>query len=673
MQIAHKASHTRGKEEVLQAMGRATPATTDHSDSPESTRKQPNSTPRSSSVGSGARKAKNDPLIFWVALAFMLVFIALTLTLGQRFANFLSAGADWALTYLNWLYIGGVSLALIFLIVLFVSRFGRMRLGADGEQPEHSTLSWFAMLFAGGMGSSLMFYGVAEPLNHAVNPPLKDQEPMSLGAIKEAIGFSMYHFGVHMWLIFAVPGLALGYFIYKRHLPPRVSSIFAPVMGRWVYRWPGKIIDALSIIGTVFGLAVSVGLGTLQINSGLARLFGAPTVAWVQVAIIAVVVLASSMSVAAGLEKGIKMLSNMNILLAVVLMLFILATGPTLLMLRGTMDTASLYAEYLPKIMFWSDSWSENPGWQGKWTVFYWAWTICWSPFVGMFLARISRGRTVREFIGGVLLLPAAFSVLWFAVFGMSALDIERKQPGVLSNPAVRNDDTAAALFEFLSHFPWAGAVSVLALVVIAFFFVTSIDSAAMITDMFAAGEEDATPTYFRVLWAVLIGGVAAGILVMSPDAGIDALQEVVIIIGLPFFFIKFVMMYSIVKGMNADYHALPDVETRQWGRTDSAEKLELHESRPAPGYDDEGKQLPRLEYDEEGNIVIPGNVHIQGNLGVIGDVDHDPDPVPESPQYNKSGDLVDDEGWLIDDEGNRLAHQPEGAGPHGSETIPSD
>lgn len=599
------------------------------------------------------KKAKVDPLIFGLSFGSILIFVITTITFKQRAADVLSTAANWLLTNFNWLYIGSVSICFIFLMVLFVSRFGRMRLGVDGEQPEHSTKSWFAMLFAGGLGSVLMFYGVAEPLNHAVNVPMQDAEPLSNKAVGEAMGFTLYHFGLHMWVILALPGLALGYFIYKRHLPPRVSSIFAPLLGDAIYRWPGKIIDALAIIGTVFGIAVSVGLGTLQINSGLAKLFGAPQVAWVQIGILAVIVTASAVSVSTGLNKGIKWLSNINILTATGLMVFVLLTGPTLLLLRGTMDATSLYAEYLPKIMFWSDSQDVHPGWQGKWTVFYWAWTICWSPFVGMFVARISRGRTVREFIGGVLLLPTAFVIVWYAIFGYAGLDIERKDPGVLSGPVVQDGDTSAALFGFLEHFPWTFAVSLLALFVVAIFFVTSIDSAALINDMFASGEDAATPVYFRILWAVVIGAVAGAILIMAPGSGITALQETVIIVGFPFMLTNVVMMYSLIKGMNSDYAARPEPVTRQWGKADSAEKLAEFEAAPAPGYDEEGNAFPRFEFDEKGNLIIPGNVLIEGDLGVFGRMEEEPEPTPTKKLYDQDGHLVDEEGNLINEDGH--------------------
>lgn len=581
------------------------------------------------STGEEVKDAKRgpDPLILWTSAGFIVAFVAVCILFSEGARDVFGTISDWLMTNLNWMYIGGVTLALIFLLVLAVSHFGRMRLGPDGEGPEYSLKSWFAMLFAGGLGSVLMFWGVAEPINHAVNVPMQNEEPMSHEAVNQAMGFTMYHFGVHMWVIFALPGLALGYFIYKRNLPPRVSSAFAPVLGGAIYAWPGKLIDALAIIGTVFGIAVSLGLGVLQIESGLGTVFGIEGSTLLLVGIIVVIVAASCWSVAAGLDKGIKNLSNINIIMAVVLMVFVLIAGPTLLLLRGTLDTASIYAEWLPRLMFWSDADEiTTEGWQGTWTVFYWAWTICWSPFIGMFVARISKGRTVREFVGGVLALPALFILVWFSVFGFAGINAERDNPGSVSGPVVEDGDAASSLFILLDTMPWTTVVSGFALVVVAIFFVTSIDSAALVTDMFAVGEENVTPTWQRVLWAVSIGAVAAAILIMSPDAGIDALQEVSIIIGLPFFLMFFVMMYSILKGMSADYHARPEPRTRQWEKTHTPEALEENERKPAPGYDNAGQELPTASYDADGNLIVPGNIIVAGDLGVVGEVE-DADP----------------------------------------------
>lgn len=570
---------------------------------------------------------KSDPLVFLGALGFIVIFVCTTIAFGKNAQLLFANVADSLMVNLGWMYIGGVSIALIFLIGIFVSRYGRLKLGDDDDEPEYNLVVWFCMLFAGGLGATLMFWGVAEPMNHAFNVPQQNAESMSDEAVRQAFAYTFYHFGVHMWVVMALPGLALGYFIYKRKLPPRLSSVFAPLLGGKIYEWPGKLIDILAIVGTTFGIAVSVGLGTLQINAGMNQLWGTPLVGWVELLIILVITGASCISVASGLDRGIKILSNINIAMAVALMVFILLAGPTLTLLKFVVESFGIYAGTLPELMFWTDSFADNPGWQGAWTVFYWAWTICWSPFVGMFFARISRGRTVRQYIGGVLALPAIFAVIWFAIFGRAGIELERENPGYLSEPVVVEGDVPAALFNLLEAYPLTGIVSVLALLVIVIFFITSIDSAAMINDMFATGAENLTPTWYRVLWAVTIGAVAAALLIISPEAGIATLQEVVIIVALPFFLMQFVMMYSLIKGMSDDAAFGRKVRTRQWEKTDTAEKLEEHESRPAPGYDDDGNPLPvpRLEHDENGNIVIPGNVVIGGDLGVVGDmVDED-------------------------------------------------
>ncbi|MEZ2120797.1 BCCT family transporter [Corynebacterium sp. CCM 9203] len=562
-----------------------------------------------------------DPFIFLISGGIIVAFVAAAVIFGERARVTLEGVATWLLTDLGWLYIGGVSICVVFLLGVFVSHFGRMRLGDDDDEPEHSLPAWFAMLFAGGIGAVLMFWGVAEPLHHMTNPPMADVEPGSQAAAIEAMAFTFYHFGAHMWVIMALPGLALGYFIYKRKLPPRLSSVFAPVLGARIYSWPGKLIDVLAIVGTVFGIAVSVGLGTLQINAGMNMLWDVPVIGPVELGIIVFITVVASISVASGLERGIKVLSNVNIAMAVLLMVFVLITGPTLTLLRSTVQGFGIYVDRAPSLMFYTDAFANNPGWQGSWTVFYWAWTICWSPFVGMFVARISRGRTVREFIAGVICLPAIFSVIWFAVFGRAGFEIEALDPGALVKPVVEDGNTAAALFTFLDYYPATGVVSIFALAIVVIFFITSIDSSAMVTDMFATGEEDSSPVYYRIMWACSIGSVAGSLLLMSPDTGIETLQQVVIIVALPFFIMQFVMMYSLLKGMIDDAAAKPKMLTRQWEQTDSPEKLAEQENRPAPGYDADGNPLPPLVYgyDGDGSIVISGNVVVDGELDVTG------------------------------------------------------
>ena len=485
---------------------------------------------------------------------------------------------------------------------------------------------WFPMLFAAGMGATLLFWGAAEPLHHAYNPPRGDYEPMSREAITQAFEFTYYHFGIHMWVIFTLPGLALGYFSYKRKMPARMSSLFSPLLGKRVYEWPGKLIDAAGIIGTVFGIGVSVGLGVLQISAGMNIMWSVPLITPVQLGIILAITAAACLSVASGLDKGIKILSNLNIAATVVVMLFVLLAGPTLRLIGQITESFGIYANSLPELMFWVDSYNDNPGWHATWTAFYWAWTICWAPFVGMFFARISKGRTVRAFIGGTLLLPTTFDMIWFSIFSRAATEIETANPGVLTGPVVEQGDTPQALFTLLSQYPLYGIVGSLALVVIILYFVTSMDSAAMVMDMFASGEENKTPTYYKVGWVIAIGVVTAALLFIN-DTGIQALQEVVIIIALPFFILYFFIMFALLKAMNDDSAARRRVRTRQWEKTDSAEKLEEAENRPAPGYDAEGNELarPELEYDpEEGVWRLSDSLIIEGDLAIGGEVDQE-------------------------------------------------
>ena len=567
--------------------------------------------------GGFLKNLPTDPLIFTTAMGFIVLFVAVTVVLGDTARDAYSAASEWVTSNLGWLFIGGVSVSFIFLIGLFVSRYGRIQLGDDDEEPQYTIAEWFGMLFAGGTGSMLMFWGVAEPLNHAYNPPF-GQDPMTREAQNTAMAFTIYHLGIHMWVIMALPGLALGYFIYKRHLPPRDSSIFAPLLGTRIYSWPGKLIDAVAIIGTVVGIAVSVGMGALQINSGAARVIGTPENSMVQLILIAIIIVIASISVARGLDKGIKVLSNANIWAAMALMVFVLLMGPTLTLLRQTVDTAGVYLDALPRVMFWTDSYDVNPNWkQGAWTVFYWAWTICWSPFVGMFIARISRGRTVRQFIAGVIALPTIVSILWFSIFGRAGFELENEQPGILTEPVVEGGDPSPALFILLEQYPLTTLVSVFALFVIMIFFVTSIDSASMVMDMMSTGEENKAPTFYRVLWGVMIGAVAASLLLISGETALEALQSAVIVIGVPFFFLHFIMMYSLVKGMSDDHMAVRKPVTRQWSKADTPEKLEENEAAPAPGYDEEGNELPRFEYthDEDGRLVIQSDVVVEGEV----------------------------------------------------------
>ncbi|GAA2013579.1 BCCT family transporter [Brevibacterium samyangense] len=563
-------------------------------------------------------RLRTSPPVFFGAAGVILLFVAATLVFTEPVGNATGAASAWLMDSFGWFYVLGVSVFLVFLLYIAMSRYGRVKLGPDDEPPEHSGGAWFAMLFAAGIGTILMFWSVAEPISHFAKPPRGEFlgiEPESTAAAVDAMDFTLYHFTFHTWAIFTLPALCFAYFIHKRNLPPRVSSIFQPLLGERIHGPIGKFIDIVAIIGTIFGVAVSIGLGTLQINGGLGQLFGIPQNAGWQLIIIGVVTLIAMVSVGLGLERGIKTLSNINIVVAVLLLVFVLVVGPTLFALKGTIESFGSYVQALPQLAFWNDTFA-NTGWQAGWTVFYWAWTITWSPFVGIFIARISRGRTVRQFVLGVLAVPSLFSVVWFGIFGYSALDIEINGEGGLVERVVEQEDIPGALFEFLSNYPAAWLVSVIAILVVVVFFITSMDSAALVTDTMANGHEDFNPLGQRLFWALAIGLIAATLLVFTGDGGLEALQSVSILIGLPFFVMAYFQMFALHRALREDSADLPDMRTREWKKVLPPEEFE----RRADPDDD-------YEYDDVEAVVEP---EAETEVPVMRDPYVDPDPEPE-------------------------------------------
>jgi choline/glycine/proline betaine transport protein len=497
---------------------------------------------------------RTNPTIFLVSAGMTILFVVAAIAFTDR-VDTLFAGLSGAINAnIGWLYILGVTSFLVFLFWLALSRYGNVRLGGPEARPQYSNAAWFGMLFAAGIGTILMFWGVAEPISHFANPPLGNVEPETAQAANQAMAFSLYHFGLHTWAIFCLPALAFAYFAYRRKLPFRVSSLFHPLLGERIHGPIGRAIDITAVLGTLFGVAVSIGLGTLQINSGLATLFGVPEGRIAQVMIIAVVTTIATISVALGLDRGIKRLSNLNIGLAVALLLFVLVTGSTVYLLRGVIETTGTYLSSLVPLAFWNDTFADPSwGWQGDWTVFYWAWTITWAPFVGIFIARISKGRRIREFVFGVLGLPTAFTIVWFSVFGLSSFDIEMNRGGGLVDEVVGQGDIPGALFRFLEEFPAATFMSALSVLIVVIFFTTSSDSASLVIDMLCSGEHENPPARQRVFWAVTEGVVAATLIAATGRAALDALQQVITVLGLPFFVIAFFTMYCLVKALRQD------------------------------------------------------------------------------------------------------------------------
>jgi choline/glycine/proline betaine transport protein len=504
-----------------------------------------------------------DATIFFWSAGLMLVFLAALIIAPEAIGDFFADARSWVVTNLGWFFIVGVNIWLIFLIWVALSRFGDIRLGEPDSKPDYSNLSWFTMLFAGGIGTVLMFWGVAEPILHFSSPPYDATGPHSAQAAREAMGFSLYHLGLHTWTIFTLPGLAFAYFIYRHNLPIRVSSVFYPFLKEGIHGPIGKAIDIAAILGTLFGVAVSIGLGTSQINAGLTELTGMADNVTSKVIIITVLTAVATTSIVVGLDKGVKFLSNINIGMATALMIFVLLTGSTVFLLRGIIETVGIYATNIFPMAFWNDmlaSYTDDGGWgwQGSWTVFYWAWTVTWSPFIGIFVARISKGRTIREFVLGVLLAPSLFTLVWFAIFGWSAMEIDGigmaarealgDNAGQIAAAVERGPEFA--MFAFFENFPATQLIQGLAVVIVAIFFATSSDSASLVVDMLCTGETDPGPTRQRVFWGVSEGAVAAMLIVLAGDAGLVALQQVITVVGLPIFVMVFAMLFSLTKAL---------------------------------------------------------------------------------------------------------------------------
>ena len=566
-------------------------------------------------------RLRTSPPIFFGSAAVIIAFVLLTVFFTQPLDAAVTVASDWLYTNLGWFYILGLTLFLGFLIYAALGRFGRVKLGPDDEPPEHSGPAWFAMLFAAGIGSILMFWGVAEPISHFGNPPLGPSlgvDAQTPEAAVDAMNFTFYHFTLHTWAIFTLPALCFAYFIHKRNLPPRVSSIFQPILGERIHGPIGRFIDIVAIVGTIFGIAVSVGLGALQINSGMNNLFGIPENAVWQLIIIGVVGGAAMISVALGLDRGIKRLSNLNIWMAVALLVFILLAGSTLFVLKGTVEALGSYLVSLPELALWNDTFADS-GWQTNWTVFYWAWTISWSPFVGIFISRISKGRTIRQFVSGVLLVPAGFSVLWFGIFGFSAFDIELNGEGGLVESVVVQEDIPGALFSFLEHYPATEFVSVIAIILVVIFFITSVDSAALVTDTMANGHEDFNPLGQRIFWAIAIAVVTATLLVFSGTGGLEALEKIVVLVGLPFFVMGYFQMYAVYRALREDAGELPVTRTRNWKKVLPPEE---YERRQDEDEHDTSEFVVEPEALDDPPVLrdpyVPQKVRITGSRGTL-------------------------------------------------------
>lgn len=491
--------------------------------------------------------------VFIISALIVLAFVIVTLIYPSQAKETLDGAKLWSIAHFDWLFMLSSNIFVIFCITLIFLPVGKIRIGGKDAQPEFSNISWFSMLFAAGMGIGLMFWSVAEPVAYytgwwytPLNVAADTQKAEDL-----AMGATMFHWGLHPWAIYAVVGLSLAFFSYSKKLPLTMRSAFYPILGEKVWGWPGHVIDILAVFATIFGLATSLGLGAQQVASGLHFLFDTSKGINTQILIIIGITGIAIISVVRGLEGGVKVLSNLNILLALILIVFLIAVGPTIGIFKGFFQTVSDYATNFTSLANFIDR--KDKIWFHDWTIFYWAWWIAWSPFVGMFIARVSKGRTVREFLIAVLLIPTLITTIWMSAFGTTAINQVINHTGELANGLT---DKSLAMFQMLDSLPLSSITSVIAIFLVIVFFVTSSDSGSLVIDSITAGGKLDAPTPQRVFWALIEGGVAISLLYIGGKKALDALQAGSITTALPFTIILLVMCFSLYKGLKTELPA---------------------------------------------------------------------------------------------------------------------
>ena len=498
--------------------------------------------------------------VFFISAVLVIAFVVGTLAFPESANGMLNGAKAWAIEHFDWLFMVSGNIFVLFCVALALLPTGKIRLGGQKAKPEFSTLSWFAMLFAAGMGIGLMFWSVAEPVAYLngqwYGTPL-GVEAGSEEARHMAMGATMYHWGLHPWAIYAVVALSLAFFSYNKGMPLTIRSAFYPILGERCWGWPGHIIDTLAVVATIFGLATSLGLGAQQASGGLHFLFDTPNAINVQIAIIFGVTAVAVISVMRGLDGGVKILSNINMTLALFLLFFVIIAGPTLLIITGFGTTAVDYLSNIVPLSNWIGR--EDDAWFHGWTVFYWAWWISWSPFVGMFIARISKGRTVREFITAVLLVPTIITIIWMSAFGGSGLNQAINGVGELAGGI---SDASLALFQMLENMPFTSIMSFLGIVLVLVFFVTSSDSGSLVIDSITAGGKLDAPVPQRVFWAVMEGVIAGALLYGGGKEALKALQSGAVATGLPFTFVLLLMCVSLYMGLSAESKRLKALKT---------------------------------------------------------------------------------------------------------------
>lgn len=486
--------------------------------------------------------------VFLAAIAVIIIAVAGTLIFQEQADYYFGIAQSYVSAHGGWVYTLAVNIFIIFCLYMAFGKYGSIRIGDEGAKPEFNLTAWFAMLFSAGIGNGLVLFSIADPVRDFLNPPRLAGESPTLIA-QEALNFSFLHHGIHGWAIYSVVGLSLAYFTYNRKMPLTLRSAFYPLLGNRIYGWIGDLIDVMAVLTTLFGLATTIGFGVGQINAGFTHIFGIPSSLFYQVVIIVSVTLAATLSAFSGLNKGVKILSVLNVRVALVIFILVLILGPTTFILKSYIQNIGSYLTNFVDMSTWTES-LQDTEWQKIRTIMYWGWWISWSPFVGTFIARISRGRTIKEFMLCVLILPALVTFLWFTAFGGTTMkDILAGDTALIE--AV-NADISTALYVFFDKFPLAIVLKILGLILICSFIITSADSGALVVDSITSGGAK-TPAFQRVIWAVATGVVA---IVLMYGGGLNALQTAVTISGLPFAILLVMMCFSLLSGLQEDYQS---------------------------------------------------------------------------------------------------------------------
>ncbi len=484
--------------------------------------------------------------VFVVTATLMVLFVILSLIFPDAANTHLTNTRNGIQSTFDWLFLTAGNIFVLFCLALILLPVGKIRLGGQDAKPEFSYLSWFAMLFAAGMGIGLMYFGVAEPVSYFTSAPGGGPLNIGPGNAHASLGATMYHWGLHPWAIYGVLALSLAFFSYNKGLPLTVRSAFYPLLGERVWGWFGHVIDTLAVLATLFGLATSLGLGAQQAASGLSFLFDIDGGLMTQIAIIFGVTVIALISVVRGIHGGVRVLSNTNMFIAAGLLLFTILAGGLMAFLSNVGTTAWGYVQYFLPLS--NPVGREDSGFYHGWTIFYWAWWISWSPFVGMFIARVSRGRTVREFMTAVLVVPMIVTVIWMTAFGGAGIDQVKAGVGELTAGV---SDSSLALFHMLAELPMTMVTSILGIVLVLVFFITSSDSGSLVIDSITAGGKLDAPVPQRIFWAVIEGVVAGVLLAVGGEAALTALQSGAVSMGLPFVIVLLAMCVSLAKGLN--------------------------------------------------------------------------------------------------------------------------